>query len=124
MEEGYRIQPSVDFLFSQNKKELVDIFLENEYLEGKPTIPMINDLRRKLQGSLITKSKQHRLKMLLNDINGNGHRVLAILTPLNDAQDARDISNILEQLVVSHEQYQKLVALQELYLPAAVEVIK
>ena len=48
---------------------------------------MIDDLRRKLQGSLITKSKQHRLKMLLTDVVQNRHRVQSILTRLNDAQD-------------------------------------
>ena len=81
-----------------------------------------------LEGSLITKSKQHRLKMLLNDIYSNRYRLQTILTRLDDAQNARDISNILEQLVreemLSHEQYEKLVELEELELPSVVEIIK
>ena len=51
----------------------------------------------------------------------NRYRVQSILTRFYDAQDARDISNILEQLVreelLSHEQFQKLLELEELDLP-------
>ena len=47
---------------------------------------------------------------------------------MDDAQNARDISNILEQLVreemLPHEQYEKLVDLEELDLPSVVEIIK
>ena len=102
---------------------------EDEFLNGKPITSMVDEPRGKLEGSLITKSKQHRWKMLLNDINSNRYCVQTILTLLNYAQNARDISNNLEQPVreemLSHEQYEKLVELEELDLPSVVaEIIK
>ena len=63
-------------------------------------------------------------EMLLDEIAQNRYRLQSILTLLNDAQDARDISNILEQLVreemISHEKYQNLINLEELDLPSIV----
>ena len=44
-------------------KEFIDVFLEDEFLDGKSITSMIDELRRKLEGTLITESKQHRLKM-------------------------------------------------------------
>ena len=74
----------------------------------------------------IPKSKQRHLQILLNDINSN--RVETILTRLNDAQDERDISNILEQLVreemLSYEQFGQLCELEQMDLPTIALVIR
>ena len=68
-------------------EELIDIFLEDEYLDGKPVTPMIDNLRRKLEGSLISNSKLNRLQMFVDDINSNRYRVQCIFTWLDDGQD-------------------------------------
>ena len=52
-------------------EELIDIFLDDEYLDGQPIIPMINDLRKKLESSPVSRTKQHRSKILLDDIEHN-----------------------------------------------------
>ena len=61
-------------------EELVTIFLTNEFLKEKPILPMIDELIGELENSPIAKSKHHRLKMLLNDVNKNRHRVQSIFT--------------------------------------------
>ena len=52
---------------------------------------MMDDLRKKLESSPVSRSEQHRLKMLLNDIEHNRYRVQSIFTLLNTAQDVQDI---------------------------------
>ena len=89
-------------------------------------LPIINEIRAALENSPITKLKQHRLKMLVDDINNNQYRVKSILR-LSNSQD--DIKNILEMLVreelLSEEQFEKLVKLEDTFdLPAVTLVIK
>ena len=56
-------------------EELIDIFLDDEYLDGQPIIPMIDDLSKKLESFPMSRSRQHRLKMLSNDIQHNRYWV-------------------------------------------------
>ena len=49
-------------------EELIDVFILEEFLDGEPIIPMINEVTRQLESSPIDRSKQHRIKTLLNDI--------------------------------------------------------
>ena len=56
-------------------EELIDVFILEEFLNEKPIIPMINEITRWLENSTIARSKQHRLKTLLNDIKKNRYRV-------------------------------------------------
>ena len=56
-------------------EELVDVYLLDEFLEKEPIGIKIDEVRRKLEGSAILKSKQHRLKILLDVIAQNRHRV-------------------------------------------------
>ena len=62
-----------------------------------------------IQGSAIPKSKQHRLKMLLDDIAQNRYRVQSILKRLADAEGEEQLSFTLEQLareeLLSEEQH-------------------
>ena len=60
-------------------EELIGVFLTDDFSDGKLMTPMIDYLRRKLQGSLITKSKQHSLDTLLNDVAQNRYHVQSIL---------------------------------------------
>ena len=71
-EEGS--EDDVDVTFQLEK--FIDALLIVEYLEGKPILPMIIEVMRTLENSVIEKSKQHRMKMLLDDIKSNRYRVL------------------------------------------------
>ena len=106
---------------------LVDIFLQDEFLENEPVLPKLDKILKNLQDSNITKSKQQRLKMLLYDIDNNRYRVNSILRRLNNSQD--DIKNVLKRLIreelISEEQFKKLNNLEGKFdLPAVVLVIK
>ena len=80
-------------------EELVDVYLLEEFLEKEPIRIKIDEVRRKLEGSAaIPKSKQHRLKMLLDDIAQNRHRVQSILRRFADAEGEEQLSFTLEQL--------------------------
>ena len=50
-------------------EKFIDVFLIGEYLEGKPILPMIIEVMKTLENFVIEKSKQPRMKMLLDDIN-------------------------------------------------------
>ena len=70
------------------------VFFTAEFLdEEKPILPMIDELVKKLKNSLVLKSKSHRLKILVDDINKNRYRVKSILTNLNNVQED-DITSI------------------------------
>ena len=71
-------------------EELVDVYLLKEFLEKEP-------VRRKLEGlAAIPKSKQHRLKMLLDDIAQNRYRVQSIFKRLADAGGEEQLPFTLE----------------------------
>ena len=121
-----------DFIDSVTElKTLVDQFLRNKFdLNGELLLPKIIDLCRKLEASpTIELLKQLRVKMLLNDIDKNRFRVESILTRLDMAEDEKDISNTLEQLLrqelISPEEYKKLTENDAAYeLPTVVTIIK
>ena len=50
-------------------RNFFDAFLIGEYLEGKPILPMVIEVMKKLETSVIEKSKH------LDDIKSNRHRV-------------------------------------------------
>ena len=71
----------------------VDVYLLEEFLEKEPIRIKIDEVGRKLEGSAaIPKSKQHRLKMLLDDIAQNRYRVQSILRRLADAEGEEQLS--------------------------------
>ena len=130
------IQATTEYLIAPDKKELMvlltevkeDACLIDEFLEGKPIFPMIDEIMKTLEASPIAKTKQHRLKMLVDDITSNRYRLQSIFTRLDDAQDKDDTLHILKELVkeelLSEEQYEELAELEGLDLPAVVLVIK
>ena len=80
-------------------EELIDVFFTDKFVDGAPILPLIDELRAPIENSPITKSKQQRLKMLVDDINKNRYRLKSILTTLNNVQeDKQDIKNTLERL--------------------------
>ena len=60
-------------------EKLLEIFFEEEFLDGEPIRPQIDELLNKLETSVIPKSNQHRIKMLLDDIAKNRYRVEEII---------------------------------------------
>ena len=102
-----------DFIHNvfQSEKR-IDAFLTDEYLEGKPLLPMIDET---LDGfSTIPKLKQQR--------------VHSIFTRLDDAQDNEDMLFILKQLAAEEslapEQFEQLSELEQMDLPTIALVIK
>ena len=95
-------------------EKLIDVLLFGEYLEGKPILPMIIEVKKTLVNSVIEKSKQHQMKMLLYDIKSNRYRVL-IYTD--------DMLSIFKQMaadeLLSPEQFAKLSELEDMDLPIA-----
>ena len=123
-EERNIMKPAVDYIIQHDKEELLqlmeelkheideefmdivldidkllEIFFEEEFLDGEPIRPQIDELLNKLETSEIPKSNQHRIKMLLDDINKNRYRVEQIIQRLMDAEDKDEMSTILQMLV-------------------------
>ena len=90
----------------------MDVYLLNEFLEKEPIRNKIDEVRRKLEGSAaVLKSGQHRLKVLLDSIAQNRHRVQAIFQRLAGAEggEEQQLSFTLKQLaleeLLSEEQH-------------------
>ena len=84
------LKSTMDYLVMHDKKEMLDLlidFIDEVYEEFINVVHKFAELidvfldtndRRAERKARITKSKQHRLKMLLNDINSNRYRVQTI----------------------------------------------
>ena len=111
-----------------NIEKLLEIFFEEEFLDGEPIRPQIDDLLNKLETSVIPKSNQHRIKMLLDDIAKNRNRVEGIIQRLMDAKDKDQMSTISQMLVregrLSDEQFTQLGELEDPDLEKITEMIK
>ena len=59
-------------------EELVDVYLLEELIKNVLTMTKIDEVKGKLEGSTILKSRQNRLKVLLDDIAQNPRRVQTI----------------------------------------------
>ena len=78
-------------------EELVDVYLLDEFIDSESVLTKIDKLRRMLDNSAaIPKSNQHRLHILLDDINQNRYRVQTILKRLADADDVEHLSFTLK----------------------------
>ena len=101
-----------------------------EFSETEPIRIKIDELKRKLEGSAVLQSNKHGLKILLDDIAQNRHRVQAILTRMADADGEEALSFTLKQLareeLLSEEHYLILVdaLLEEFNYSRLVDVIK
>ena len=82
--------------------------LVEQYLNDKVTMTDILNISRSLENSSILLSKQHRFKMLLNDIADNQHRVQNIFRRLNEAKDENTLNQLVSEHLLSSEQYEKL----------------
>jgi hypothetical protein len=85
----------------------------------------IDEQRRTLEGSAILKSKQLRLKMLLDDIAQNRYRVESILNRLSGTSTPLFVlKQLVKEELISDDQFDKLVELEELDLPTIAKIIR
>ena len=95
-------------------EKLLEIFFEEEFLDGELIRPQIDELLNRLETSEIPKSNQHRIKMLLDDITLNRYRIEQNIQRLMDAEDKEAMSTILQMLVreglLSDEQFKQLMS--------------
>ena len=107
-------------------EKLLEEFFVEEFVDGETIKPQINALLNQLENSKIPKSKQHRIKMLLDDIEKNRYRVEQIFQRLMDAEDKDGMLTVLKTLVreghLSDEQFE-LVELEDPDLHTIKEVI-
>ena len=81
----------------------MDVYQLNEFLDKEPIRNKNDEVRRPLEGSAaILKSKQHRLKVFLDDIAQNRHRVQTIFQRLADTEggEEQQLSFALKQLAL------------------------
>ncbi len=108
---------SLDIL--KQLSELVHLYYESESLNSEQISPLIFGLIEKLEadGSLSTKMKLIRLKMLVNDITRNRERITQVFTSLNDPSDVKQALKVLYlQNHISNDQYQELLKIDDLEL--------
>ena len=100
-----------------NIENLLETFFVEEFIDGEAIRPRINTLLDQLENSKIPKSKQHRIRMLLNNIEKNRYRVEQIFQRLMDAEDEDNMLHILKALVreglLSDEQFERLAELED-----------
>ena len=98
-------------------EKLLDIFFVEEFVDGEIVRPKINILLKQLESSNIPKSKQHRIHMLLDDIEKNRYRVEQIFERLMDTENKDEMLHVLKTLVreehLSEEQFEQLAELEE-----------
>ena len=112
-----------------NLEELIGKFLTNEIKDGKPVLLMINELIPILlttSSSPISQFKQHRLKMLIDDINKNRYHIESIFRQFDEAEDNElsILKGLVREGLLSDKQFEKFVELDVSDLPAVVLVIK
>ena len=71
-------------------EKLLEQFFVEEFVDGETIRSQINALLNQLENSKIPKSKQHRIKILLDDIKKNRYRVEQIFHRLMDVEDRGD----------------------------------
>ena len=108
------------------EKLLEDFFVE-KIVDGETIKPQINALLNQLENSKIPKSKQYRIKMLLDDIEKNRYRVEQISQRLMDTEDKDEMLTMLKTLVreghLSDEQFEQLAEMEDPDLHTIKEVI-
>ena len=115
-------------------EELIDAYLLDEVIDKEPIITNLDAVRKKFESSsspTISKVKQLRLKILLDDIARNRHRMQSIMRRTADAMGKKEeMAFIPKQLdcdeLLSEEQYLKLaqISVDELTSSRLADIIK
>ena len=110
-----------------NIEKLLETFFVEEFVDGEIVRPKINILLNQLESSKIPKSKQHRIQILLDDIEKNRHRVEQIFQRLMDSENKDEMLHVLKTLVreehLSDDQFEQLAELEDPDLETIKEVI-
>ena len=108
-------------------EKLLEEFFVEEFVDVETIKPQINALLNQLENSKISKSKQHRIKMLLDDNEKNRHRVEQIFQRLMDSEDKDGMLTLLKTLLreghLSDEQFERLAEMEDPDLHTIKEVI-
>ena len=129
----FRKDVSEDYLHTVLElEELNDVYPLDEFKDSDSVLTKIDDLRRKLDSSAtIPNSKQHRLHILLKDINQNCHHVKTDLNRLSDEEGEEHLSFTLKQLALEellseeqHLEHDKVLVEDELDSSRILNVIK
>ena len=145
------IKDTVDHVIQHDKEELSDLLMElrdevgkefldalldlellagkfliDEFQEGKPLLPLIEEQRLKLEASPASLSKLLRVKMLLSDINNNRRCVQELFQRIADAEDKEeDIWKLLaRQGLIPDEQFEKLSKLDNTDIETIASILK
>ena len=113
-------------------RQLVEVFIRDEFFEKRPVIPDIKKILTKLTSSkIIIKSKLHRVEMLLEEITRNRARVQEIVNRMGlvlDAAVEADVLLLLKQLTseghLSLDQNFKIIEMKDLTMNKLITVIK
>ena len=119
---------------AQELEELIDTYLLDEFINKEPIITKLDAVRKKFESSsssTISKVKQLRMKILLDGIASNRHRVQSIMRRTADAMGKKEeITFILKQLareeLLLEEQYLKIaqISVDELTSSRLADIIK
>ena len=119
MELIKEFRQDADALDTANElEELIDVYLLDEFIDEEPIITKLDAVGKQLETSSpsISKLKQLRMKMLLEEIARNRYRVQSIMRRTADAMGQKEeMAFILKRLareeLLSDEQYLKLAQL-------------
>ena len=101
-------------------------FLENEFEDGAQLLPLIEEKRLALEASPAPPSKLLRVKILLDDLQNNRHRIQEIFQRIDDAvENEEDIWKLLvREGLISDEQFEKLSQLENTELEEISSILK
>ena len=108
-------------------EKLLETFFVEEFIDGEAIRPQIDALLNQLESSKISKARQLRIMMLLDNIEKNRYRVKQIFQRLMDAESKENMLHVLKMLVreglLSDDQFESLTELEEPDLQTIKEVI-
>ena len=102
-------------------------FLENEFEgNGAQLLPLIEERRLALEASTASSSTLHRVKILLDDLQNNRHRIQEIFQRIDDAEEnEEDIWKILvREGLISDEQFEELENLENTEIEKISSILK
>ena len=98
----------------------------NEFEDGAQLLPLIEEKRLALEASPASPSKLLRVKILLDDLQNNRHRIQEIFQRIDDAEEnEEDIwKNLVREGIISDEQFEKLSQLENTELKEISSILK
>ena len=101
-------------------------FLENEFDDGVLLLPLIEEKQAALEASAASPSKLLRMKILLDDLQNNRHRIEEIFQGIDDAEENEgDIWKILvREGLISDEQFEELGELENTEIEKISSILK